>query len=105
MKKSVYFIIQIIWSLIAASLIWYFTLANVTIDDNGNGNAGMAGIVFVIGFFAYLTLSIMYILMGTKWIKDWHLWMPIVNILIGAAMAIAGAFAAIYIPELLHIGI
>ena len=96
MRKTVYFLVQLIWSVIVAGLVWYFTLANVSFS----GNNSVAGIVFVGGIFLYLILSVMYILAGPKWVKDWGYWMIIVNIIIGALMGMAGLVAAIFLPEM-----
>ena len=99
MRKTVYFLIQLIWSVIAASLVWYFTLANVTFTSNN----AVAGIIFVGGIFLYLILTVMYIMFGPKWVKDWGYWMIIVNIIIGALMGMVGLVAAIFLPEMIHL--
>ena len=102
MKKSVYFIIQTVWSLVLSTIIWYLTLVNSSFDFYGNSDGSLMGVILVIGAALYLILTIVQIVVGIKKIKDWRWWVIPVSLLIAGTVAFIGAFVAIYGSEFLN---
>ena len=102
MRKSVYFIIQIVWSLILSTGVWYLSLMNASFDFYGNGDGSLMGVILIIGAALYLILTIVQIVVGIKKIKDWRWWVIPVSLLIAGAVAFIGAFVAIYGSEFLN---
>jgi len=102
MSKSVYFIIQIVWSLILSTGVWYLSLMNASFDFYGNSNDSLMGVFLIIGAALYLILTIVQIVVGIKKIKDWRWWVILVSLLIAVAVAFIGAFVAIYGSEFLN---
>jgi len=102
MRKSVYFIIQIVWSLILSTGVWYLSLMNASFDFYGNSNDSLMGVFLIIGAALYLILTIVQIVVGIKKIKDWRWWVILVSLLIAVAVAFIGAFVAIYGSEFLN---
>ena len=102
MKKSVYFIIQIIWSLILSSVIWYLLLKNAGFDFYGNSGSSVTGVIIVIGFALYMVLTIVQIVIGARKVKNWHWWIIPVSLAVGAATAFLGLFVTVYSTEFLN---
>ena len=102
MRKSVYFIIQIVWSLILSTGVWYLSLMNASFYFYGNSDGSLMGVILVIGAALYLILTIVQIVVGIKRIKDWRWWAIPVSLLIAGAVAFIGAFVAIYGSEFLN---
>lgn len=102
MRKSVYFIIQIVWALILSTGVWYLSLMNASFDFYGNSDGSLMGVILVIGAALYLILTIVQIVVGIKKIKDWRWWVIPVSLLIAGAVAFIGAFVAIYGSEFLN---
>ncbi len=102
MRKTVYFIIQIVWSLILSTGVWYLSLMNASFDFYGNSDGSLMGVILVIGAALYLILTIVQIVVGIKKIKDWRWWVILVSLLIAGAVAFIGAFVAIYGSEFLN---
>lgn len=102
MSKSVYFIIQIVWSLILSTGVWYLSLMNASFDFYGNSNDSLMGVILIIGAALYLILTIVQIVVGIKKVKDWRWWVILVSLLIAVAVAFIGAFVAIYGSEFLN---
>lgn len=102
MSKSVYFIIQIVWSLILSTGVWYLSLMNASFDFYGNSNDSLMGVILIIGAALYLILTIVQIVVGIKKVKDWRWWVIPVSLLIAGAVAFIGAFVAIYGSEFLN---
>lgn len=102
MSKSVYFIIQIVWSLILSTGVWYLSLMNASFDFYGNSNDSLMGVILIIGAALYLILTIVQIVVGIKKVKDWRWWVIPVSLLIAGAVALIGAFVAIYGSEFLN---
>ena len=102
MNKSVYFIIQIVWSLILSTVIWYLTLKNVSFDFYGNSDDSLAGLIIVFGAVIYLILTLVQIGVGIKKVKEWRWWFILVSLLIAGAVAFLGLFVAVYGSEFLN---
>lgn len=102
MSKGAYFGIQALWSFVVSAVIWYFTLKNASFDFYGNSSDDLAGLIFVIGAAVYLLLTILYIILGYKKVKNRKAWMIPVSLLIGAAVGFLGSMGAIYGSEWIH---
>ena len=102
MKKSVYFIIQTVWSLVLSTIIWYLTLVNSSFDFYGNSDDSIAGMIFVIGAVIYLILTIVQIGFGIKKVEGWRWWFMLISLLISAVVGFLGSFVAIWGSEYLN---
>ena len=102
MSKGAYFGIQALWSFIVSAVIWYFTLKNASFSFYGSSSDSFAGFIFVVGAAVYLLLTILYIILGRKKVKNWKAWMIPVSLLIGAAVGFLGSMGAIYGSEWIH---
>ena len=102
MKKSAYFIIQILWSIVLSTVVWYFTLINASFDFYHNSDNSLSGMIFVIGSAIYLVLTIVQIVVGAFKVKDWHWWVILISLVITGAMAFLGIYVVVYGTEFLH---
>ena len=102
MKKSTYYIIQILWSLVLSTVIWFFTLKNASFDFYGNSDNSLSGMIFVIGGAVYLVLTIVQIIVGAFKVKDWHWWVILISLVIAGAMAFLGIYVVVYGTEFLN---
>ena len=102
MKKGTFFTIQIIWSFILASLVWYLSLKNAAFDFYGNSDNTLFCMFLFGGAAIYLVLTIIYMVIGYKKVKDWKVWMFLMSILICVVCGCLGAAGAIYGSEWIH---
>ena len=102
MKKSAYFIIQVLWSIVLSTVIWFFTLKNASFDFYGNSDNSLSGMIIFFGGVVYLVLTIVQIVVGAFKVKDWHWWIILISLLIAGAMAFLGIFVVVYGTEFLH---
>ena len=102
MKKSSYFIIQIVWSIIFSTLIWFFTLKNVSFDFYHNSDNTLAGMIIFYGAIVYLILTIVQIIIGAIKVKNWRWWVILVSLFIAGACAFLGIYVVAYGTEFLH---
>ena len=102
MSKGAYFVIQVLWSLVVSSVIWFFTLKNLSFDFYGNSPDTFAALIFFVGIAVYLVFTILYIVLGRKKVRNWSAWMIIVSILICIAIGFLGSQGAIYGSELIN---
>ena len=102
MKKSAYFIIQIIWSLILSSVVWYLTLKNAKFDFYNNSDNSLSGMFFCIGSAIFIILTFVQIVVGIKKVKDWHWWIIPISLLIAAATAFLGICVVVFGTEFLN---
>lgn len=102
MKKSAYFIIQVLWSIVLSTVIWFFTLMNASFDFYGNSDNSLSGMIIFFGGAVYLVLTIIQIVVGAFKVKDWHWWIILISLLIAGAMAFLGIFVVVYGTEFLH---
>ena len=96
MKKSVYFIIQIIWSHIVSTVIWYLGIKNASFDFYHNSDNSLAGMIIFGGAVIYLILTLIQIGAGVKAVKNWRWWMIPVSLFIAGAIAFLGIFVVAY---------
>ena len=102
MKKSTYYIIQILWSLVLSTVIWYIALKNASFDFYGGGDSTVTGMAIVIGGAVYLVLTIVQIGIGIFKVKDWHWWVILISLVIAGAMAFLGICVVVYGTEFLN---
>ena len=102
MKKTSYFIIRILWSLILSTVIWYLGLKNASFDFYGNSDDTIMVVILVAGAVIYLILTIVQIIVGVKKVKEWRWWVCLISLAIAGAIAFIGVFVAAYGSELLN---
>lgn len=102
MKKTVYFILQIVWSLVVSALTWYFTLINASFDFYGNSDKTLSGMIFVIGAAIYVILTLAHIVIGAVKVKEWRWWFILISLVIAVAIAFAGLYLVVYGTEFLN---
>ena len=102
MKKSVYFIIQILWSLVVSTVIWYLGLKNASFDFYHNSDNTLAGMIIFYGAIVYLILTIVQIIIGAIKVKNWRWWVILVSLFIAGACAFLGIYVVAYGTEFLH---
>lgn len=102
MKKPVYFIIQIIWSLIVSTVIWYLGIKNASFDFYHNSDNFLAGMIIFGGAVIYLILTLIQIGVGVKAVKNWRWWMIPISLFIAGAIAFLGIFVVAYGTEVLN---
>ena len=102
MKKSVYFIIQIIWSLIVSTVTWYLGLKNASFDFYHNSDNTLAGMIIFYGAIVYLILTIVQIIIGAIKVKNWRWWMIPISLFIAGAIAFLGIYVVAYGTEFLN---
>lgn len=99
MRKGSYFGIQAVWSLVLSSLVWYGFLKNAHFDFFGNKDDSLAGMILFFGALLYLVLTIIYIVIGYKKVKNWKVWMIVVSLIMGVAIAFLGSIIPIFCSE------
>ena len=102
MRKSIYFIIQIVWSLFFSVVIWYLALKNAKFDFYGNSDDTIMVVILVAGAVIYLILTIVQIIVGVKKVKEWRWWVCLISLVIAGATAFIGLFLTAYGSELLN---
>lgn len=102
MKKSVYFIIQILWSLIISTVTWYLTIKNASFDFYHNSDDSIAGMFFLGGAIIYLILTLIQIGVGVKVVKNWRWWVILVSLFIAGAVAFLGMYVMAFGTEFLN---
>ena len=102
MKKSVYFIIQIIWSLIVSTVTWYLGLKKASFDFYHNSDDSLAGMIMFGGAVIYLILTLVQIGVGVKTVKNWRWWVILVSLVIAFACAFLSIYVVAYGTEFLN---
>ena len=90
MKKPAYYIIQFLWSFILTAIIWFGFMNTATVD----GDNRMAIFIFLGGAALYLLLTVAYIVLGWKKVKDYGIGMTIISVAINIVTLVLGFFAA-----------
>ena len=102
MSKGAYFGIQALWSFVVSSVIWFIFFKNMTIDFYHNTSGELEGFILFVGILIYLILTILYIILGYKKVKNWKAWMILVSIVIGAGIGFLSIPAVVYGYEWIH---
>lgn len=102
MKKLTYFIIQIVWSIIFSTLIWFFCIKNASFDFYHNSDNSLSGMIIFFGAIVYLILTLVQIGIGVKKVKNWRWWVILVSLVIAGACAFLGMYVMAYGTEFLH---
>ena len=101
MKKSVYFIIQALWSLILSAGIFYLALMSA-FGPSGNKDSSLMGTILFVGIIIYIALTITHIVVGARKVKGWRWWFIPISLVIASGMGFIGEVLAVWVPELLN---
>ena len=102
MGKTGYFILQVLWSFVLASVVWYGALVNMSFDFYGNSDDTFGMIILLGGGVLYLVLTVVQLVFGFKKVKNWHWWDALISLVVGVAVAFAGMFGAAYGSEFIN---
>jgi hypothetical protein len=102
MSKGVYFFFQIFLSIIVSSIVWYFYPASGTFNFSLTGNYKEDGMIFIGGAVVYLVITIVHMILGRETLKNWSKAIPVVVLIIGVIMFVAGKFTCQYAVDLLN---
>ena len=98
MRKLIYFIIQILWSLVLSTAVWYLFFVYAFSEHSDNTTAGVA---LFAGGVVYIIRTLVQIIAGIRKVKEWRWWVILVSVLIAAAIAFIGSLIALVGPELI----
>ena len=101
MSRRAYYIIQLLWSFIYSTILWFAFMYTTTVNPVEEGNNTLAYIFLFGGPVLYLVLTIIYIIIGAKKIDDWTIFVLIISIVINIAMGILGFFGAVFLSVFL----
>ena len=96
MKKPAYFIIQVLWSFILATIIWFGFISTASVD----GDNTIAEVIIIGGSIFYLLLTIAYVVLGAKKVEGFGVGMGIVSVLINIITPVLGFFCALSLSSL-----
>ena len=102
MSKGVYFFFQIFLSIIVSSIVWYFYPASGTFNFSLTGNYKEDGMIFIGGAVVYLVITIVHMILGRETLKNWSKAIPVVVLIIGVIMFVAGKFTCQYAVDLIN---
>ena len=102
MNKGVYFFFQIFLSIIVSSIVWYFYPASGTFNFSLTGNYKEDGMIFIGGAVVYLVITIVHMILGRETLKNWSKVIPVVVLIIGVIMFVAGKFTCQYAVDLIN---
>lgn len=88
MGKAAYIGIQIFWSFVVATAIWYLSTNIIFMFEVSEENVLIPFIIMGIGFLIYTVLTVGYILFGYKKVDDWRPWL--VGVSIGINIVVSG---------------
>ena len=97
MKKPAYFIIQLLWSFLLATIIWFGFLSTASVD----GDNSIAAVMLFGGGAFYLILTVAYIILGYKKVADFGIAFIVVAIVINIVMLPLVVFCATAVSALL----
>ena len=90
MKRPAYFIIQFLWSLILATIIWFGFMNTASVD----GDNRIAGVILIGGAVLYLLLTVAYVILGVKKTEQFGVGSAIIAVLVNIFTLIVGFFLA-----------
>lgn len=102
MSKGVYFFFQLFWSIIVASVVWYFYPANGAFNFSLTGDFKEAGLYFIGGAVLYLIFTIVHIILGRETIRNWSKAIAVITIIIAIIMFVLGKFTEQFAIEMLN---
>ncbi len=102
MKKAVYFFIQILWSFIVSVVVWYLVMKNASFDFYHNSDEALEGMIIFGGMVLYLILTVVYLVIGYKTVKEWRWWVILISIVLSGLMAFLGSIGAVFGSEFLN---
>ena len=93
MKKTTYFIIQIIWSFVLTFVTCILALTHLKAGaDSLEGALAPAGPWLMGGLILYIILTIVYIVIGYKKVKEWRWWVILVSMALAPVSWILACF-------------
>lgn len=97
MKKSLYYTIEIIVTIIYSFLWHYITLNNAPMGwDSGSGD-GSFGLMFWMGIIIYCIMLAILMIFGKKRIENWKWYDFIITLVIAAICMVAGLYIMVHI--------
>lgn len=92
MKKTSYFIVQILWSFVLTFVICILALLHLDFDSNTYypGAFSEAGSWLLGGMLVYFILTIVYIVIGYRKVREWRWWVVLVSLVLALVMWILG---------------
>ena len=102
MSKGVYFFFQMFWSIIVASVVWYFYPASGTFDFSLTGDFKEAGLYFIGGAVLYLIFTIVHIIIGRETIRNWSMAIAVVTIIIAVIVFVLGRFTEQFAVQMIN---
>ena len=102
MGKTGYYVVQVLWSFVLSSAVWYLALVNMSFDFYGNSDDTLGVIILLGGGALYLVLTVVQIVFGFKKVKNWHWWDALISFVVSAAVAFVGMFGAVYGSEFIN---
>lgn len=100
MKIGSYFVGQIFYSFILATLIWFGFMASGSYATGVTSQYLQAAFIFGGGAF-YLIINIVYMVKGRRKVQGWGAWIVPISIVITLVMALLGFFGATWLSAFL----
>lgn len=94
MKKVVYFLVQLIVSLLISSLNWYLFAMSLNYTDGAINVNPTPAILFLSGLAVLLVFTVIYIIVGWKKVEDWKWWCILISAAINIVSVIVGYWGA-----------
>jgi hypothetical protein len=94
MKKSQFYIVQIFWSLILTTVVWYQVFSTATAGQGQIGDYNPTLTALIIGLILYAVVTTIYIAIGSRSIDDWRNRNALFAVLISVLMLPAGNIVA-----------
>ena len=102
MSKGVYFFFQMFWSIIVASVVWYFYPASGAFDFSLKSDFKEAGLYFVGGAVLYLIFTIVHMILGRETIRNWSKAIAVITIIIAVIMFVLGKFTEQFAVQMIN---
>lgn len=97
MRKSAYFIIQALWSLFFATIVWFGFMGTASV----NGDNHLAVGILLGGAFLYFLLTVAYIVLGWKKVSNFRALMIVIAVAVNIFMLTLGFLCASSLSALL----
>ena len=94
MKKVLYFIVQLIISLLISSLNWYLFSMSIRYTEGTIDVNATPAILFLSGLAVLLIFTVVYIIIGWKKVEEWRWWCILISAAINIASVIVGYWGA-----------
>ena len=94
MKKSQFYVLQFVWSLILTTVVWYQAFSTANAGQGRIGDYSPTLTALIIGLILYSVVTTIYIAIGSRSIDDWRVRNALFAVLISVLMIPAGNIAA-----------